>query len=81
MERALGEDHPKSMLCRAWMAKLYMKLGSLDKAVCLLREVVSDTERTRGLKHPAVALALSNLAVLLYQQVIMLASSPSTRCC
>lgn len=76
----MGEDHPYSMRSRAWTAFLYLKLGSLDKAVPLAREVVSDAERIHGLEHPAVALALSNLAVLLYQQVKTLAPRPFLCC-
>ena len=68
-EKSLGPDHPKTVRTRGWTADTYHKLGLLDKAEPLWREVSESKQRVFGEHHEGVAWALKCWANVLAEQV------------
>lgn len=68
-EAGLGQDHPKTLSCRSWKARVYEQQGLMAEATLVLQDIVDSRERVQGRGHPDFAQALDNLAAALLRQV------------
>ncbi len=66
--RVLGADSQHGMFITTQLASAYTKLGRLDEALPLARDVVATSERRFGPDHPVTAQAHATLGTLLYQR-------------
>ena len=67
-ERALGEDHPDTLITVNDLGILLMKQGKLDEAEPLYWEALEASRATLGDRHPHTLVSISNMTLLLKAQ-------------
>ncbi|WP_454853786.1 tetratricopeptide repeat protein [Promicromonospora soli] len=60
--RALGGDHPYTLVPRNNLAGAYQSVGDPERTISLYEEIVVDAERILGADHPSTLTFWSNLA-------------------
>lgn len=63
-ERALGVDHPATLLSLVNLAYVYRSAGRLQEALAVQERVETDSQRIHGPKHPYTVTSQVNLAEL-----------------
>jgi hypothetical protein len=64
-KRALGEEHPDTLLSMGNLAASYSDLGRLQDAVELEEKVLEARKRMLGKEHPRTLLSINNLEIYL----------------
>ena len=64
-ERALGADHPDTLMTVNNLANVLGRQGKHEEAMALYERVLAGQERALGADHPDTLRAVDNLAILL----------------
>lgn len=60
--RMLGDEHPRTLICRSNLANAYQRAGRTAEAITLGKQVVADAGRLLGPEHPHTVAAASALS-------------------
>jgi tetratricopeptide (TPR) repeat protein len=67
-EKALGKEHPQTLVSMNNLASLLARQGKYDEAEPMYRETLELTEKALGKEHPHTLVSMNNLAYLLESQ-------------